>query len=100
MLRPGNAGPDTAAEHIEVGPAGAGATAPPAAAAGADPHRFRRRHPDFLTWVTGPGRRLHYSIGMTITEEMHQAILRSQTGSGNPPMTPAARPGPARGSPS
>jgi hypothetical protein len=30
---------------------------------------------DFLTWLTGPGRRLHYSTGMTITEDMHQAIL-------------------------
>ena len=30
---------------------------------------------DFLTWLTSPGRRLHYSIGMTITEDMHQAIL-------------------------
>ena len=30
---------------------------------------------DFLTWLTSPGRRLHYSVGMTITEDMHQAIL-------------------------
>ncbi len=30
---------------------------------------------DFLTWLTSPGRRLHYSVGMTITGEMHQAIL-------------------------
>jgi Transposase DDE domain group 1 len=30
---------------------------------------------DFLTWLTSPGRRLHYSIGMTITEDMYQAIL-------------------------
>jgi hypothetical protein len=29
----------------------------------------------FLTWLAGPGRRLHYSIGMTITEEMQEAIL-------------------------
>ena len=49
------------------------------------PRRLRRRvlirtdsgggtH-DFLTWLTSPGRRLHYSVGMTITEDMHQAIL-------------------------
>jgi hypothetical protein len=49
------------------------------------PHRARRRvlirtdsgggtH-DFLKWVTSPSRRLHYSAGMTITEDMHQAIL-------------------------
>ena len=31
---------------------------------------------DFLTWLASPGRRLHYSVGMTITEDMHQAILR------------------------
>ncbi len=30
---------------------------------------------DFLTWLASPGRRLHYSVGMTITEDMHQAIL-------------------------
>ena len=32
---------------------------------------------DFLAWVTSPGRRLHYSVGMTITEDMHQAILHA-----------------------
>jgi hypothetical protein len=30
---------------------------------------------EFLAWLARPGRRLHYSIGMTITEEMRQAIL-------------------------
>jgi hypothetical protein len=44
MLRPGNAGPDTAAGPHRCGPAGARAAAPPPAAAGADPHRLRRRH--------------------------------------------------------
>jgi hypothetical protein len=75
MLRPGNAGSNTAAEHIETA----------RLALAQLPRRLRRRvlirtdsgggtH-DFLTWVTSPGRRLQYSIGMTITEEMHQAIL-------------------------
>ena len=75
MLRPGNAGSNTAAEHIEV----------TRLALAQLPHRLRRRvlirtdsgggtH-DFLTWLTSPGRRLHYSTGMTITEDMHQAIL-------------------------
>ena len=75
MLRAGNAGSNTAAEHIETA----------RLALAQLPRRQRRRvlirtdsgggtH-DFLTWVTGPGRRLHYSVGMTITEEMHQAIL-------------------------
>ena len=31
---------------------------------------------DFPTWLTSPGLRLHYSVGMTIAEEMHQAILQ------------------------
>jgi Transposase DDE domain group 1 len=31
---------------------------------------------DFLKWLASPGRRLHYPVGMTITEDMHQAILQ------------------------
>jgi Transposase DDE domain group 1 len=75
MLRPGNAGSNTAAEHIEV----------TRLALAQLPRRARRRvlirtdsgggtH-DFLAWLASPGRRLHYSIGMTITEEIAQAIL-------------------------
>jgi hypothetical protein len=75
MLRPGNAGSNTASEHIKV----------TRLALAQLPRRLRRRvlvrtdsgggtH-DFLTWLTSPGRRLHYSVGMTITEDMHQAIL-------------------------
>jgi Transposase DDE domain group 1 len=75
-LRPGNAGSNTASEHIEV----------TRLALAQLPRRQRRRvlirtdsgggtH-DFLKWLTSPGRRLHYSVGMTITEDMHQAILQ------------------------
>jgi hypothetical protein len=75
LLRPGNAGSNTASEHIEV----------TRLALAQLPRRVRRRvlirtdsgggtH-DFLAWLTSPGRRLHYSAGMTITEAMHQAIL-------------------------
>jgi hypothetical protein len=75
LLRPGNAGSNTAAEHIEV----------TRLALAQLPRRVRRRvlirtdsgggtH-DFLAWLASPPRRLHYSIGMTITEDMHQAIL-------------------------
>jgi hypothetical protein len=75
LLRPGNAGSNTAAEHIEVA----------RMALAQLPRRLRRRvlirtdsgggtH-DFLTWLSRPSRRLHYSVGMTITEEMQQAIL-------------------------
>jgi hypothetical protein len=75
LLRPGNAGSNTASEHIEV----------TRLALAQLPRRVRRRvlirtdsgggtH-DFLAWLTRPSRRLHYSVGMTITEDMHQAIL-------------------------
>jgi hypothetical protein len=75
-LRPGNAGSNTASEHIEV----------TRLALAQLPRHQRRRvlirtdsgggtH-DFLKWLTSPGRRLHYSVGMTITEDMHQAILQ------------------------
>jgi Transposase DDE domain group 1 len=75
LLRAGNAGSNTAAEHIEA----------TRLALAQVPRRQRRRvlirtdsgggtH-DFLAWLASPGRRLHYSIGMTITEEMQQAIL-------------------------
>ena len=76
VLRPGNAGPDAAAEHIEV----------TRLALAQLPRRARRRvlirtdsgggTREFLAWLASPGRRLHYSIGMTITGEMQQAILQ------------------------
>jgi Transposase DDE domain group 1 len=75
LLRPGNAGSNTASEHIEV----------TRLALAQLPRRVRRRvlirtdsgggtH-GFLAWLTRPSRRLHYSVGMTISEDMHQAIL-------------------------
>jgi hypothetical protein len=75
VLRPGNAGSNTAAEHIEV----------TKLALAQLPRHLRRRvlirtdsgggtH-DFVNWLASPGRRLHYSIGMTITEDMAEAIL-------------------------
>ena len=74
MLRPGNAGSNTAAEHIEVA----------RLALAQLPRRLRRRvlirtdsgggtH-EFLDWLASPGHRLHYSVGMTITDDMQQAI--------------------------
>ena len=75
LLRAGNAGSNTASEHIEVA----------RLALAQLPCKLRRRvlirtdsgggtH-DFLSWLASPGRRLHYSTGMTITEDMQQAIL-------------------------
>jgi hypothetical protein len=74
MLRPGNAGSNTAADHI---------TATRMALAQL-PQESRRRvliradsgggtH-GFLNWLTRPGRRLAYSVGFTITDEAQQAI--------------------------
>ena len=74
VLRPGNAGSNTAADHIE-------ATRLSLAQL---PRHLRRRvlvradsgggtH-EFLEWLTARSRRLHYSVGMTITEDMQAAI--------------------------
>jgi len=75
VLRPGNAGSNTASEHIEV----------TRLALAQLPARLRRRvlirtdsgggtH-DFVAWLASPGRRLRYSVGMTLTEDMQDAIL-------------------------
>jgi hypothetical protein len=75
LLRAGNAGSNTAAEHMEL----------TRLALAQLPRRQRRRvlirtdsgggtH-DFVKWLASPGRRLHYTVGMTITEDMQDAIL-------------------------
>jgi hypothetical protein len=75
VLRAGNAGSNTAADHIETA----------RLAIAQLPRQLRRKvlvradsgggtH-EFLTWLTAKSRRLHYSIGMTITDDMQQAIL-------------------------
>jgi hypothetical protein len=76
LLRAGNAGSNTAAEHIEV----------TRLALAQLPRRSRRRvlvrtdsgggTRDFVNWLASPSRRLHYSVGMTITEDMQEAILQ------------------------
>jgi len=75
LLRAGNAGSNTAADHIEATRLGLAQL----------PRRLRRRvliradsgggTQDFLAWVTKPGRRLAYSVGFTITEDVQAAIL-------------------------
>jgi len=67
VLGPGNAASDTAADHIEAA----------RLALAQFPRGLRRRvlvradsggtH-EFLAWLTAKSRRLHYSVGMTITE--------------------------------
>jgi Transposase DDE domain group 1 len=74
VLRAGNAGSNTAADHIE-------ATRLSLAQL---PRRLRRQvlvrtdsgggTRGFLTWLTAKSRRLHYSVGMTITEDMQAAL--------------------------
>ena len=74
MLRPGNAGSNTAADHVEA-----------ARLAMAQLPAARRRNVlvrtdsgggthEFLTWLTRPSRRLQYSVGMIITAAIEDAI--------------------------
>jgi hypothetical protein len=76
VLRPGNAGSNTAADHIEAA----------RLAVAQLPGHLRRKvlvradsgggtH-EFLQWLTARSRRLHYSVGMTITEDIRAAVLK------------------------
>jgi Transposase DDE domain group 1 len=74
MLRPGNAGSNTAAGHITATqlalaqlPAQARRRVLIRAGSGGGTH-------DFLNWLTAPGRRLAYTIGFTITGDVQEAI--------------------------
>jgi hypothetical protein len=84
VLRPGSAGSNTAADHIET----------TRLALAQLPRHLRRRalirtdsaggtH-GFLAWLTAPSRRLHYSVGMTIAEDMQAAVLKVPAGSWTP----------------
>jgi len=84
LLRTGSAGSNTAADHVEV----------TRLALAQLPRHLRRRvlvrtdsaggtH-GFLEWLTAPSRRLHYSAGMTITEDMQAAILKVPAASWTP----------------
>jgi Transposase DDE domain group 1 len=75
MLRPGNAGSNTAADHIQA----------VKLALAQLPQDLRRRvliradssggtH-EFLAWLTGAARRLHYSVGFPMTDDVQAAIL-------------------------
>jgi hypothetical protein len=74
VLRPGNAGSNTAADHIEATrlalaqlPAAQRKNVLIRADSGGGTH-------DFLTWLTRPPRRLQYSVGMVITAAIEDAI--------------------------
>ena len=76
LLRPGNAGSNTAADHIEAARL-ALAQLPPGqrkkvlirADSGGGTH-------EFLAWMTQPGRRMQYSVGLAITGEIEDALLK------------------------
>ncbi len=76
VLRPGNAGSNTAADHIEA----------TRAALAQLPDHLRRRvlircdsgggtH-DFVAWLARPGRRLAYTVGFTMTDQVQDAIMK------------------------
>ncbi|WTW91915.1 IS1380 family transposase [Streptomycetaceae bacterium NBC_01309] len=91
LLRPGNAGSNTAADHI---------TATRLALAQL-PARFRRGRRtlirtdsaggthEFVAWLATRGRWLSYSVGMTVTDKIHQAVLKVPASA----WTPAVEPG-------
>ncbi|MER6694777.1 IS1380 family transposase [Streptomyces minutiscleroticus] len=78
LLRPGNAGSNTAADHITT------ARLAPAQL----PKKYRRGRQtlirtdsaggthDFVSWLAKRGRWLSYSVGMTVTDTIHQHILK------------------------
>src|SRR5882757_8393213 len=78
LLRPGNACSNTAADHIETAQL----------ALAQMPQRLRRGRQTlirtdsgggthaFLDWLSRCGRWLSYSVGMTITDAIHQAVLK------------------------
>jgi Transposase DDE domain group 1 len=75
MLRPGNAGSNTAADHIQAIklalaqlPTGLRRQVLIRADSGGGTH-------EFLAWLTRPGRRLHYSVGFPMTDDVQAAIL-------------------------
>jgi Transposase DDE domain group 1 len=79
MLRPGNAGSNTATDHIQA----------VRLALAQLPKDLRRRvlirtdsgggtH-EFLSWLTQAGRRLHYSVGFPMADDVQAAILAVPT---------------------
>lgn len=90
LLRPGNAGSNTAADHN---------TATRLALAQL-PKRYRRGRStlirtdsaggthEFAAWLAQRGRWLSYSVGMTISEQIHQAVLKIPASAWTPAVEP------------
>lgn len=90
LLRPGNAGSNTAADHIT--------TTQLALAQLPKSYRRGRRtlirtdsaggtH-EFVAWLAKRGRWLSYSVGMTITDAIHQAVLKVPLAAWTPAVEP------------
>jgi hypothetical protein len=90
LLRPGNAGSNTASDHITA--------TRQALAQLPKQHRRGRRtlirtgsaggtH-EFLSWLTQRGRWLSYSVGMGITDAVHQAVLLAPASAWTPAVEP------------
>jgi hypothetical protein len=97
VLRSGNAGSNTAADHIEA------VRLPLAQLSRHQRPRVLIRTDsgggthEFLAWLTQPARRLAYSVGMTITEDTQQAILKVPARAWTRPMTLTGKCGQERG---
>ncbi len=89
LLRPGNAGSHTAADHIEA----------TKLALAQLPKRFWRGRQtlirnsgggthEFVSWLAKRGRWLSYSVGMTITDAIHQAVLAVPASAWTPAVEP------------
>ncbi len=90
LLRPGNAGSNTAADHIEAAKL----------ALAQLPKKYRRGRKtlircdsgggthEFVAWLAQRGRWLSYSVGMTITDAIHQAVLQIPASAWTPAVEP------------
>ncbi|WP_406282500.1 IS1380 family transposase [Streptomyces sp. NBC_00209] len=90
LLRPGNAGSNTAADHITTAQL----------ALAQLPKRYRRGRQtlirtdsaggthEFVAWLAQRGRWLSYSVGMTVTEQIHQAVLKVPAAAWTPAVEP------------
>jgi hypothetical protein len=90
LLRPGNAGSNTAADHITT----------TQLALTQLPKSYRRGRRtlirtdsaggthEFVAWLTKRGRWLSYSVGMTITDAIHQAVLKVPLAAWTPAVEP------------
>ncbi|SCD47287.1 transposase, IS4 family [Streptomyces sp. DvalAA-43] len=86
LLRPGNAGSNTAADHITTAQL----------ALAQLPRRYRRGRQtlirtdsaggthDFVSWLAKRGRWLSYSVGMTVTDAIHEYVLKAPTSAWTP----------------